>query len=233
MRKSCFGDNNLLVAQSLTVLADTLLTKGEAPILSDVIVARAHAEKALATMEKLLPEDHLLKRRPKQVLSNILFEIAMNTDDEEEKQALLLRSEVLQLSALELAIDKLGMMHRTTADIFATAATMYVVKGMWRKAEEMYSECLQIEESLLGTDHLDLVFTMDMFAEMYLMENDLAKAEALYLRCLDIRIKNSYHQPCCCRTERLFSLLISLYHNTQQVEQAAEMIDKHEYVIAS
>lgn len=235
VRQSCFGDNNLVVAHNLVELASTLHLKA-IETTGDFAPARTHAEKALATMEKLLPENHPLLWFPKSVLGHVLHHMGDEMDDEEEREELFLRAEELLLSALELSIARRGRMDETTAYLFEFVADLYNDMGEWKQAEKMYLECIELKEKLHGKEDYHLRIPLEDLATLYREElNDFTKAEELYLRALDISVKNlpkdkkdeDYYYS---KTEHVFNKLIGLYVETEEMEKMAEISDKLRYL---
>ena len=89
MLEATFGAANLHTAIAREDLAyATYVHEYNAGRFDD---AHAHAERALAALQRLLPPDHLLLASARRVLALILEEIAIDATDKAEKRELLVR----------------------------------------------------------------------------------------------------------------------------------------------
>lgn len=96
-------------------------------ILIFIFVVRSdHAVKAINIMEKLLPGEHLMLASAKRVKALILEEIALdNRPSAQSDQDLLLQSECLHLSALQLAKTAFGERNVQTAKHYGNLGRLY------------------------------------------------------------------------------------------------------------
>lgn len=122
IRKSIFGKTNLHVAIAHEDLAYALYVQD----YSSGRFQRAdeHAEKAIKIMEKLLPTEHLMLASAKRVQALILEEMALDHAPTTE-QNLLLKSECLHLSALQLAQTAFGEHNVQTAKHYGNLGRLY------------------------------------------------------------------------------------------------------------
>ena len=154
--------------------------------------ARLYAEKALSTLEKLLPDNHILLASSKRVLALILEEIAIDFDNtnKEEKNRMLSRSEELHLSALELASNAFGEMNVVTSKHYGNLGRLYQSMTLFDKAETMHLKAIEIKEFLLGKEDYEVALSIGHLASLYNYDlNEYDKAEVLYLRSVDIGVK--------------------------------------------
>ncbi|RZF36597.1 hypothetical protein LSTR_LSTR010708 [Laodelphax striatellus] len=80
-------------------------------------IARNHAERAITTMKKLLPQDHLMLAAAQRVKALILEEIALDT--------LLIEAEDLHKNALKLSISVYGEYNVQTAKHYGNLGRLY------------------------------------------------------------------------------------------------------------
>ena len=89
--------------------------------------AKWHAEKSLSIMGKYLSANRLFVASSKRVLALILEEIAIDTEDTQDK-VLLTKSEELHLFALNLSRRNFGENNVQTAKHYGNLGRLYQVK---------------------------------------------------------------------------------------------------------
>ncbi|XP_023235379.1 amyloid protein-binding protein 2-like [Centruroides sculpturatus] len=152
--------------------------------------AREHADKAMAIMKHLLPEDHLLLASSKRVKALILEEIAIDNHDKEAEQRLLSEAQDLHMSALFVAQRTFGEMNVQTAKHYGNLGRLYQSMKRFKEAEEMHLKAIQIKEKLLGGDDYEVALSVGHLASLYNYDMLLfEKAEKLYCRSVSIGIK--------------------------------------------
>lgn len=91
-----------------------------------IFIASFHAGEAIKIMDKLLPVEHLMLASAKRVKALILEEIALdNVGAPLSEQDLLLKSECLHLSALQLAKTAFGEKNVQTAKHYGNLGRLY------------------------------------------------------------------------------------------------------------
>ncbi|XP_046740458.1 amyloid protein-binding protein 2 [Diprion similis] len=189
IKKFIFGKTNLLVAIAYEDLAYALYvheySSGKFEQACD------HAVNAINIMEKLLPTEHLMLASAKRVKALILEEIALdNRPNVISDQELLLQSESLHLSALQLAKTAFGERNVQTAKHYGNLGRLYQSMRKFKEAEAMHLKAISIKEELLGSDDYEVGLSIGHLASLYNFHmNRYEDAEKLYQRSIAISLK--------------------------------------------
>lgn len=152
--------------------------------------ASFHANKAMKIVTQLLPENHLLLASAKRVKALILEEIAIDHHDRDEEQKMLIQSQELHLSALNMARHAFGEMNVQTAKHYGNLGRLYQSMKRYNEAEEMHLKAIAIKEQLLGRNDYEVALSLGHLASLYNYDMGIfEKAEELYLRSINIGIK--------------------------------------------
>ncbi|EFN75236.1 amyloid protein-binding protein 2 [Harpegnathos saltator] len=189
IRKAIFGKTNLHVALAHEDLAYALYvyeySSGKFDEASD------HAGLAIDIIEKLLPANHLMLASAKRVKALILEEIAIdNASTPLSEQSLLLKSECLHLSALQLAKTAFGEKNVQTAKHYGNLGRLYQSMRKFQEAEAMHLKAISIKEELLGPEDYEVGLSIGHLASLYNFHmNRYRDAEKLYYRSIAISLK--------------------------------------------
>lgn len=176
-------------------------------------------------MNKLLPQNHLLKASSKRVLALILEEIAIDEIDKLQSRNMLLRAEALHCSALELAIEAFGEMNVQTSKHYGNLGRLYQTMGQYKKAESMHQRAISIKEELLGVEDYEVALSIGHLASLYNYDmNEYTKAESLYLR--SIAIGEKLFGPSYSGLEYDYKGLIRIYLQTVDEDKYIEYMGK-------
>lgn len=184
-KKTC---NNLLIAMAYEDLAySTYVYEYSSGRFEG---ARILAENAMVVMQKILPKQHLLLASAKRIKALILEEIAIDHHDKVVELQMLMESQKLHLSALELAKAAFGEMNVQTAKHYGNLGRLYQSMHRYTEAEDMHLRAIQIKETLLGRDDFEVALSLGHLASLYNYDMLLFdKAEDLYLRSVKIGVK--------------------------------------------
>lgn len=154
-------------------------------------IARNHAERAITTMTKLLPQDHLMLAAAQRVKALILEEIALDSEpDEYPEAALLIEAEDLHKNALKLSISVYGEYNVQTAKHYGNLGRLYQSMKKFEEAEMMHLKAIAIKEKLLGMEDYEVGLSVGHLASLYNYHmKQFRKAEQLYFRSININIK--------------------------------------------
>lgn len=89
-------------------------------------------------------------------------------------------------SAIELSLETYGEDHLTTADSYASMASLFEQIGDDQKSLEYNLKALEIREKLLDKNHVDLAFSYGNIGLIYKNRSDLKKALDYYLKAESI-----------------------------------------------
>lgn len=92
-----------------------------------------------------------------------------------------------QVQACDTLIQRYHVASIEAADLFHRTGLYLREHASYSLAEIVFLRALSIQESLLGTDHLDIATTLNNLAILYLYWAKYAQAEPLYLRALAIQ----------------------------------------------
>ncbi|KAK7870966.1 hypothetical protein R5R35_012177 [Gryllus longicercus] len=220
IRKAMFGKVNLHVAVAHEDLAYALYVHEYSS--GRFLKAREHADKAIAIMERLLPEDHLMLASVKRVKALILEEIALDTMIHNSGMNILLsKAEELHQSALKLAVATFGEKNVQTAKHFGNLGRLYQSMKKFQEAEIMHLKAIAIKEELLGCDDYEVGLSIGHLASLYNYHmKKYRKAEQLYYRSIGISLKlfgENYSG-----LEYDYRGLMHVYHELKDVEKVAE-----------
>lgn len=73
------------------------------------------------------------------------------------------------------------------ATLQRTIGWVYFELGLYDEAERLFDQALEVQEQLLGPDHLDVAQSVNNLGSVYWRQRHLEKAEQSYERCLRIR----------------------------------------------
>ncbi|XP_024877591.1 amyloid protein-binding protein 2 [Temnothorax curvispinosus] len=189
IRKTIFGRTNLHVALAHEDLAYALYvheySSGRFDDASD------HAGTAIDIMEKHLPANHLMLASARRIKALILEEIAIdNASTPLSEQNLLLKSECLHLSALEMSKTAFGERNVQTAKHYGNLGRLYQSMRKFQEAEAMHLKAIGIKEELLGPDDYEVGLSIGHLASLYNFHmNRYRDAEKLYHRSISISLK--------------------------------------------
>lgn len=187
--------------------------------------ALEHAEKAMETMQELLPTNHLLLASAKRVKALILEEIAIDHHDKSVSERFLEESQELHLSALKLAKEAFGEMNVQTAKHYGNLGRLYQSMRRYCEAEEMHLKAIQIKERLLGPNDYEVALSLGHLASLYNYDmGEFEKAEKLYIRSIEIGIKlfgRGYSG-----LEYDYRGLIRIYSHLDQMDKWSEFMDE-------
>ena len=152
--------------------------------------ASFHANRAMAIVTQLVPENHLLLASAKRVKALILEEIAIDHHDKDEEQRMLVQSRELHLSALDMARKAFGEVNVQTAKHYGNLGRLYQSMKKYKDAESMHLKAIGIKERLLGRHDYEVALSLGHLASLYNYDMHLYKeAEKLYIRSIDIGIQ--------------------------------------------
>ncbi|XP_015112577.1 amyloid protein-binding protein 2 [Diachasma alloeum] len=187
IRKTIFGKMNLHVAIAHEDLAYALYVQDYSS--GRFTPANDHATKAIEIMEKLLPSEHLMLASAKRVKALILEEIALDNAPTTEED-LLVKSEDLHLSALQLAQTAFGERNVQTAKHYGNLGRLYQSMRRFDEAEVMHLKAIKIKEELLGSDDYEVGLSIGHLASLYNFHMARYRdAEQLYYRSIAINLK--------------------------------------------
>ncbi|XP_020292274.1 amyloid protein-binding protein 2 [Pseudomyrmex gracilis] len=192
IRKEIFGKTNLHVALAHEDLAYALYVYEYSS--GRFIEASQNAGTAIEIMEKLLPQNHLMLASAKRVQALILEEIAIDSASAPNApmpvQQLLDKSEILHLSALELARTAFGERNVQTAKHYGNLGRLYQSMKKFQEAEEMHLKAIRIKEDLLGPEDYEVGLSIGHLASLYNFHMKRYRdAEQLYYRSIAISLK--------------------------------------------
>lgn len=171
IRESILGNNHLLVADSLTILANTLFS------IHQYSVAELLFRRALSIAEEALGMNDIAVASILNNLANVL--VRQNNFDGAE--TIYRRS----ISIYELH----GKNRPDTARALNNLASLLFRKGDALQAEDLHRRALTIREMALGTDHIDVASSLNNLAVVLEKEGEFGQAEFLHRRALAIREK--------------------------------------------
>ncbi|XP_012529899.1 amyloid protein-binding protein 2 [Monomorium pharaonis] len=189
IRGTIFGRTNLHVALAHEDLAYALYvheySSGRFDDASD------HAGIAIDILERHLPHNHLMLASARRVKALILEEIAIdNASTPLSEQNLLLKSENLHLSALEMSKTAFGERNVQTAKHYGNLGRLYQSMRKFQEAEAMHLKAIRIKEELLGRDDYEVGLSIGHLASLYNFHmNRFRDAEKLYHRSIAISLK--------------------------------------------
>ncbi|XP_011860542.1 PREDICTED: amyloid protein-binding protein 2-like [Vollenhovia emeryi] len=189
IRRTIFGRTNLHVALAHEDLAYALYvheySSGRFDDASD------HAGVAIDIMERHLPPNHLMLASARRIKALILEEIAIdNASTPLSEQNLLLKSECLHLSALEMSKTAFGERNVQTAKHYGNLGRLYQSMRKFQEAEAMHLKAIDIKEELLGLDDYEVGLSIGHLASLYNFHmNRYRDAEKLYHRSIAISLK--------------------------------------------
>ncbi|XP_011158266.1 amyloid protein-binding protein 2 [Solenopsis invicta] len=189
IRRTIFGRTNLQVALAHEDLAYALYvheySSGRFDDASD------HAGIAIDIMERHLPPNHLMLASARRIKALILEEIAIdNASTPLSEQSLLLKSECLHLSALEMSKTAFGERNVLTAKHYGNLGRLYQSMRKFQEAEAMHLKAIGIKEELLGPYDYEVGLSIGHLASLYNFHmNRYRDAEKLYHRSIAISLK--------------------------------------------
>ncbi|KAL0122087.1 hypothetical protein PUN28_007095 [Cardiocondyla obscurior] len=189
IRRTIFGRTNLHVALAHEDLAYALYvheySSGRFDDASD------HAGIAIDIMERHLPPNHLMLASARRIKALILEEIAIdNASTPLSEQNLLLKSENLHLSALEMSKTAFGERNVQTAKHYGNLGRLYQSMRKFPEAEAMHLKAIGIKEELLGPDDYEVGLSIGHLASLYNFHMSRYRdAEKLYHRSIAISLK--------------------------------------------
>ncbi|XP_011305505.1 amyloid protein-binding protein 2 [Fopius arisanus] len=187
IRKTIFGKSNLHVAIAHEDLAYALYVQDYSS--GRFTPANDHASKAIEIMERLLPGEHLMLASAKRVKALILEEIALDNAPTTEED-LLVKSEDLHLSALQLAQTAFGERNVQTAKHYGNLGRLYQSMRRYDEAEMMHLKAIKIKEELLGSVDYEVGLSIGHLASLYNFHMARYRdAEQLYHRSIAINLK--------------------------------------------
>ncbi|XP_051153214.1 amyloid protein-binding protein 2 [Leptopilina boulardi] len=189
IREAIFGKMNLLVAIAHEELAYALYVHEYSS--GKFEQASYHAGKAIEIMDKLLPVEHIMLASTKRVKALILEEIALDNERTPlSEQDLLLKSEGLHLSALQLARTAFGEKNVQTAKHYGNLGRLYQSMRKFSEAENMHLKAISIKEELLGLEDYEVGLSIGHLASLYNFHmHRYRDAEKLYFRSIAISLK--------------------------------------------
>ncbi|KYN07725.1 PREDICTED: amyloid protein-binding protein 2 [Cyphomyrmex costatus] len=189
IRRTIFGRTNLHVALAHEDLAYALYVHEYSSGRFDD--ASEHAGIAIDIMERHLPPNHLMLASARRIKALILEEIAIdNASTPLSEQNLLLKSECLHLSALEMSKTAFGERNVQTAKHYGNLGRLYQSMRKFQEAEMMHLKAIGIKEELLGPDDYEVGLSIGHLASLYNFHmNRYRDAEKLYRRSIAISLK--------------------------------------------
>ncbi len=94
--------------------------------------------------------------------------------------------ELLDYGATKIT-TQLDSQPSSRARLMLTMGRVYRQLGLYDQALPLLEEGLEIQQSLLGDEHLDTGFALDLLANLYHDQGDYERAEPLFRRALEIR----------------------------------------------
>lgn len=165
-----FGDNQVLTADCLSLLAHLYQDKG------DYTQAEPLSVRSLAIREKMLGSEHPDVANS---LNNLAVLYYLKGDYN--------RAESLFERSLTIREKVFGNQHQLIAVSLNNLASVYKAKGDYARAEPMYLRSLTILEKIFGPTHLELTQGLNNLALVYELKGEYVKAEPLHLKSLAIR----------------------------------------------
>ncbi|XP_011699990.1 PREDICTED: amyloid protein-binding protein 2 [Wasmannia auropunctata] len=189
IRRTIFGRTNLHVALAHEDLAYALYVHEYSSGRFDE--ASDNAGIAIDIMERHLPPNHLMLASARRIKALILEEIAIdNASTPLSEQNLLLKSECLHLSALEMSKTAFGERNVQTAKHYGNLGRLYQSMRKFQEAEEMHLRAIGIKEELLGLNDYEVGLSVGHLASLYNFHmNRYRDAEKLYHRSISISLK--------------------------------------------
>ncbi|XP_005094954.1 amyloid protein-binding protein 2 [Aplysia californica] len=185
IRQNVFGGNNLYVAIACEDLAYASYVNEYSS--GKFRNAKDHAEKSMAILNKILPENHLLLSSSKRVKALILEEIGIDCNDKTEEKKYLEEALKLHLSSLAQTRKAFGEENVQTAKHYGNLGRLCQSMKRHEDAERMHKQAIEIKERLLGPDDYEVALSVGHLASLF--NYDMFKydeAEKLYLRSVKI-----------------------------------------------
>lgn len=187
-----FGQRNLHVAVAHEDLAYCLYvleySSGKFNAATD------NVEQAINIMKELVPYNHLMLASAKRVKALILEEIALDTMattmDLNKCKGLLLQSEQLHRSALDLSLEAFGEINVQTAKHYGNLGRLYQSMSRFEEAEQMHKRAIKIKTHILGPYDYEVGLSIGHLASLYNYHMQKhQEAEELYLKSIEISLR--------------------------------------------
>ncbi|ODN04724.1 Amyloid protein-binding protein 2, partial [Orchesella cincta] len=185
IREAAYGSYNLMTAVVLEDLSYALYVLEYNSGNFDE--ARSLSQKAINTMDVLLPLNHLQLASVKRVKALILEEVAIDSHGTPVEKDLLKEAEKLHQTALKLSQRVFGEMNVQIAKHYGNLGRLYQSMRKYQDAEEMHLKAISIKEKLLGLYDYEVALSVGHLASLYNYDMEqYRKAEELHLRSISI-----------------------------------------------
>lgn len=188
IRRHIFGTRNFHVAVAHEDLAYALYVHEYSS--GRFQTAREHVVKAIDIMKDLVPCNHLMLASAKRVKALILEEIALDnmaSQNLTDFDGLLIESEELHQSALQLSLEAFGEINVQTAKHYGNLGRLYQSMTKFKDAEDMHKKAIKIKTDLLGAYDYEVGLSIGHLASLYNYHMKKHRdAEELYLRSITI-----------------------------------------------
>jgi serine/threonine protein kinase/Tfp pilus assembly protein PilF len=134
------------------------------------------------------------------------------------------RAAPLQIQALNLRLEELGIDDPETMRSMHNQAVLQMNMSKWDESERLFTSTLASRRRVLGEDHPDTLETLAALGVMYRMKGDFVAAEPLYREALD-RTRAAFGDEHA-RTRSAMSGMGSLYRSLGDSAAAEEWFSK-------
>lgn len=163
VRRSLFGYDNELVAQSLTGLAEVYRDQG------NLNKAEELTEESLAISRKLTGADSLATAKALRNLAMVRF-----------SQGDLNTAKSLLNSSLNIYTKRLGDKNTEIATVLGMLGRIEEIRGNYSNSEQLLRQALTIQRSNLGDEHPQYILQLHNLATVLQSKGDLNAAEAMF-----------------------------------------------------
>ncbi len=110
-------------------------------------------------------------------------------------------------------------------------ANIYEKVGKPNQAEALYRFLITLQEEVVGTDSLSMVFALNRLAECYTRQNEFLAALPLYERAL--AVEEAAYGPFAVETNNTLTELARVYQALGKTEKAAEILKRQVIILES
>jgi tetratricopeptide (TPR) repeat protein len=175
LRKSLYGETNLLVAASLYDVARVVARSGQVANLTE---AETLVRQALALRRARWGDEHPEVADSIALLAGVL-----------QRRGKLTEAEAFSREALAARRKLLGTEHKDVASSLDNLALVLMRQGKRSEAETLVREALAIQRKVLGNDAGDVAFSLRYLADALQGQGKLAEAETALREALAINRK--------------------------------------------
>jgi serine/threonine protein kinase len=186
LRRSLFGNNNLVVANSLHNLAVVLRKEVRAP------EAEPFAREALAVRRRILGNEDLAVAESLSDLGNVLRDRGYDTIGFLAREAEACLREALSMRRKLLGVENLDVassLHNLAGSLMGQDPEAVDRKAKLAESEALYREAISMRKKLLGDEHPDVAWSLRDLAAVLSKQNKPAEAEPIARQALAMRSK--------------------------------------------